>query len=417
MRILVLSHFYAPEPIPKPSDLAEELRRRGHGVAVITNFPNYPSGRVYPGYRLALLRREVHSGVPVLRTWVWPSHGTSRLGRIANYGSAMLSAVLGGLAAPPADVIYAFHPPLTIGVAAWIIARIKRARMVLDVQDIWPESIVTAGMLSSRWGIGLLHALERFVYRRAARLLVVTEHARTNLVTKGVPAAKIEVMPHWIDEGAFEEIAPSAASRVRAEMGWGDRFVVMYAGNLGLLQGLDVILDAAAALRDTPAVFALVGDGADRTRLQRRAGSLGLDNVSFVDRQAAEAMLRFYAAANALVVHLKRSGVSAFVIPTKTIACLAAGRPILMAMEGPSAELIERAGAGLVIPAEDPAALAGAVRHLMTMPPAAREALGAAGRAFARTHFARSRVISLYEDVLGRAAAPPDAGRPLHHLS
>lgn len=405
MRIIVLSHFYDPEPIPKPSELAEELQRRGHAVAVITGFPNYPSGQLYPGYRLSLLHREVQNGVPVLRTWVWPSHGTSRLGRAANYLSAMTSAVLGGVVAPPADVLYVFHPPLTIGVAAWLIGRLKRAPFVLDVQDIWPESIVLAGLLSNPWIIRALHALERFVYRRAALLLVVTDRARANLVEKGVPRDRILVMPHWIDEDLFDAVPQEEAAKTRAQLGLGDRFVVMFAGNMGLLQGLDTVLDAAVLLRDTPASFVLVGDGADRERLQRRVRAMGLPNVVFVDRQPMTAMPRYLASADALLVHLKRSGVSDFVIPTKTMAYLASGKPILMAMDGPSARLIEQAGAGVAIPPEDPAALAEAVRRLMALPTRAREGVGASGQAYACAHFVKSHVITQYEQVLAAAAA------------
>ncbi|HLG36969.1 MAG TPA: glycosyltransferase family 4 protein, partial [Nitrososphaera sp.] len=200
MRVLILSHYYDPEPIPKPSELAQELKKRGHEVFVITGLPNYPSGVLYPGFRLALIHEEQRNGIPVVRTFEFPYHSRSSLGRVLNYVSFMFSSLLGALLTPRCDVIYAWHPPLTIGVAAVLISLIKRAPFVYDVQDIWPESIVLAGWRLSPWMVRAMHWMERFVYKHAERILVVTEGAKRNLVEKGVVADKVVIASHWIDE-------------------------------------------------------------------------------------------------------------------------------------------------------------------------------------------------------------------------
>src|SRR2546421_10374535 len=164
MRVLILSQYYSPEPVPKPAELAQALIERGHSVAVITGFPNYPAGRLYRGFRLAPMRRERIDGVPVTRTFEFPYHGTSVLGRIINYLTFMLSAPLGSLFAPRCDAIYVWHPPLTIGISAWMIARMRRVPFVYDVQDIWPETAVVSGLLQ-RGPLGhLLRKLGRVGY-------------------------------------------------------------------------------------------------------------------------------------------------------------------------------------------------------------------------------------------------------------
>ena len=199
MRVLILSQYYDPEPVPKPSELADGLARRGHDAFVVTGFPNYPSGRIYPDYKLRLIQRQTMAGIEVTRTFEYPYHGKSVLGRLLNYGSFVLSAPLGALLQKRADVMYGWHPPLTVGIAAAIISWARRTPFVYDVQDIWPESAVLSGLMRDGLLVRVMFKLEKFIYRRAAHVLVVTEGARQNLIEKGVPPEKVSVMPHWID--------------------------------------------------------------------------------------------------------------------------------------------------------------------------------------------------------------------------
>jgi colanic acid biosynthesis glycosyl transferase WcaI len=390
--------------------------------------------------------------VTVVRAFEFPYHGRRVLGRLLNYASFMLSAPIASLGLGRFDVIYVWHPPLTIGVAAWLIGRITRAPFVYDIQDIWPEAAILSGLLREGVITRALSRLERFVYRRAAHLLVVTEGARENLLAKRVPASRVSVASHWIDDGACREVDGEARDRLRARHGWQDRFVVLFAGNIGLLQALDTVLHAARVLRDggewsgpgseartgpgsvagecgmpaggsaqdgagrrspEPAVLGgrgvqivLMGDGADRARLEALAATLGVtDRVTFIDRQPAEAMPEWMAAADVLLVHLQRAALSRHAIPTKTLAYLAAGRPIIMAMEGAAADLMQRAGAGVVVPSENPDVLAAAIREMRDRPAHERDAMGARGRAFARSHLTRSAVVPAYEAVLSQIAA------------
>lgn len=406
MDVTILSQYYEPEPIPKPHDLATALAARGHRVAVITGFPNYPKGLLYEGYRTALARRERIGDIPVVRTYEYPYHGTSALRRILNYGTFMLSAPLACFRVPRGDVMYVWHPPLTVGVAAWLIARLRRMPFVYDVQDIWPESAVLSGLLKEGFLVRFMSKLERFVYERADHILVPTEGARQNLIGKGVPEERVTALPHWIDESLFST-ADESTLRVetRAELGWTDRFIVLFAGNHGLVQALDKVIDAAPFIRETNARIVFVGDGADKPRLIEHATRIAPDGtVEFVDRQPIERMPALMAAADVLLVHLRRSELSRYILPSKTMAYLAAGRPILMAMEGAAADLVEASGGGIVLPSEEPARLAEGILQLAATPEHERRRMGERGKQYLRDHFSRAAVISRYEEILRRAA-------------
>ena len=406
MNVLILSQYYPPEPIPKAADLARELARRGHAVSVLTGFPHYPFGRLYPGFRPGLLRRDSQDDFPVVRSFEYPYHGRSVPGRIANYGSFMISAILGSLALPPCEVIYVRHPPLTIGAAAWVIARIRKVPFVYDVQDIWPDSAVLSGLLKEGWLVRLMRSLERFVYRKADHLLAITDWGRENLLSKGVPPEKVSILPNWADEALFGEVDGPAVSEIRRRQGWGDRFVVTFAGNLGLVQALDTALRAVQSLEGSGKVLlALVGEGTDRTRLQELARNLGLQNdVQFLGQKPMEEMPAILAASDALLVSLKKSELFRYAIPTKTLAYLASGRPLLVAAEGPAARLVEEAEAGLVVPPEDPASLAEAIRTFIAASSQERDAMGAKGRAYFLAHLSKEKVIRRYETLLDKVA-------------
>jgi colanic acid biosynthesis glycosyl transferase WcaI len=411
MRVLILSIYHDPEPIPKTGELARELRARGHSVTVVTAFPHYPGGRLYRGYRLAPWRREVVNGVPLVRTFIYPYHGRSTALRILNYLSWMLSSMLAVWLTPACDVIYVWHPPLTVGVSASVISALKRAPFVYDVQDLWPESALASGLMRPGRLVDALYRLADWVYARAPRILVVSERAAEHLRSRGVDPRKIAVAPHWFDDEAFR--AP-ALRDVRTELGLRDRFVVMFAGNLGMVQGLETVVEAAAILEAArEIVFVLVGDGADRPRLERMVGERNLTNVIFAGQHPASAMPDFYRAADALLVHLKPSDIAEHAIPTKVIAYLAAGRPIVCATGGAAGDLVAGADAGPVVDAGDARALASAVESLAGQPPAARESLGSNGRRYFEDHFERRRVIDVYESVLAELAREPRRGELL----
>jgi glycosyltransferase involved in cell wall biosynthesis len=397
-RILVLSIYHDPEPIPKTGELARELRRRGHDVTVVTAFPHYPSGRLYPGYRLALWRWEVLEGVRVLRTFIYPYHGRQSALRIVNYLSWMVSSIQAAWLVPACDVIYVWHPPLTVGVSAWVISRLKRAPYVYDVQDLWPESALVSGLMRNGRLVTLLYRLADWVYKRAPRILVVSRAAEEHLRCRGVAPDKIFVARHWLDPAAFEL---PATRDIRSELGWSGKFIVMFAGNLGMVQGLETVIEAARLLRDRLDVeFVLVGDGADRARLEDLVARNRLVNVRFLGYHPATEMPAFLRAADALLVHLRRSEIADHAIPSKILSYMAAGRPIVCATHGAAAELIGEAGAGVTATPSDPVSMVDAINRLASLSPEARAQLGRNGHAYMASHFSKQVVIDEYERLI-----------------
>jgi colanic acid biosynthesis glycosyl transferase WcaI len=402
MRVLILSQYYDPEPIPKPSELAQELQRRGYEVSVVTGFPNYPSGILYQGFNLRLIQHVQMDGVPVTRTFEYPYHSKSALGRILNYLSFMVSAPFGLFKTGPFDVIYVWHPPLTVGIAAWVMACLRHVPFVYDVQDIWPESEILSGVLKKGTLTKLLACIEKFVYKQAGHILVVTEGARGNLIAKGVPPNKVSVTPHWINDDLFEVVDGSSIPPLRQRMKFDHCFTVMFAGNLGLVQSLDTVIYAAEILRENKNILIVfVGDGVERDRLQNLTNSLNLEQrVRFIDHQPMENMPALMAAADILLVHLKRSELSHYVIPTKIISYLAAGKPILIASEGAAVDLIIQAEAGIATIPENPTALAEAICMLAACSYEERQTMGQHGRQYFLSHYSKNVVIPLYESIL-----------------
>jgi glycosyltransferase involved in cell wall biosynthesis len=400
MRVIILSQYYWPEPIPKPHQLATGLRERGHEVVVVTTVPNYPTGKVYEGYRLRPWQREEPDGIQVIRVGAFPDHSQSAVRRTLNYLSFGASAgMLGPLLSGPADAMYVWHPPLTIGLSAWMFSLAHNVPFLYGVHDIWPEMVQATGMLTNRGILAMLSRLESFVYRRAAAIGVISPGFRRNLMDKGVPAEKIHWLPDWADEAVYRPVPPDPALAER--LGMAGRFNIVFGGNLGILQSLDVVIEAAGRLRDLPEVqFVLVGDGTERKRLQEMAASLGVRNVQFIPPQPPTQMPWIFALAQGLLVHLKRDPLFELSIPAKTMAYLACGRPILMAVAGDATELIQRAHAGVTCPNGDPEAMAEAVRQLYRMTPDCRQAMGENGLRTFRKEFSREVVVARHEEVL-----------------
>jgi len=404
VRVLILTQYYPPEPIPKPHELAQGLAERGHEVIVITGFPNYPAGKLYPDTRLRLWRWETLDGIRILRLPLYPDHSRSVVRRALNYGSfAVAAGLLGSVLSGPVEVMFAEHPPLTIGLAAWVIGRLRQTPFVYSVNDLWPESVEATGMVRNRRLLNWMRHLERFVYRRAAAIAVISPGFKANLVGKGLPPGMVHVIPHWADESLYRPVPPDPV--LARDLGMAGRFNIVFAGQLGLAQGLDVVLEAAEELSDLVDVqFVLVGDGTDADRLRRSAGQRGLKNIRFLERQPAKRMPHIYAVSDVLLVHLRNEPLFRITIPSKTVAYMACGRPVLMAVEGDAADLIRTTGAGVTCRSGDAKDLAETVRRLRAMPRTALDTMGQAGRSAFLAQFSRAVLLDRYETILSELA-------------
>jgi colanic acid biosynthesis glycosyl transferase WcaI len=401
MKILLLTQWFDPEPCFKGLAFARQLARRGDTVEILTGFPNYPDGKVYPGYRIRPWQVDRVEGFRVCRVALYPSHDRSALRRSMNYASfALASAILGPFLVHRPDVIYVYHPPGTIGFPALLLRWWFSVPVVYDVQDLWPDTIAATGMVSSRTVLSLLNHLCRFVYRHADQLVVLSPGFRRALIDRGVPENRIQVIYNWAPDDALAT-SPQPLSSYRKRT---DEFRVVFAGTMGFAQALDAVLEAAAqcAVRVPQARFVFVGGGVDRSRLEMEARKRRLDNVEFFSRQPPSAMPAIFDQADALLVHLKDDPLFAVTIPGKTQAYLAAGRPLIMAVRGDAARLVERANAGVLAEPENPTSIAAAVENLASLLPEDRERMGAAGRAFYQRELAIDVAVDQFRDLFHR---------------
>jgi lipopolysaccharide/colanic/teichoic acid biosynthesis glycosyltransferase/glycosyltransferase involved in cell wall biosynthesis len=381
MRILYATQWFEPEPILKGIHFARLMREQGHDVRVVTGFPNYPTGTLYAGYRLKWLRRDTMDNLPIDRVPLYPSHSRSVLGRILNYGSFAVSLAIYGLfRRRRPDVLYAYHPPLTVGLAAAFIATVRRIPFVYDIQDMWPDTLAATGMVTNRIALKLIGALCRWVYARADRIVVQSPGFKVTLMERRVAGTKVEVIYNWANELA----ASSRGGGDLSAFALSGRFNVVYAGTIGPAQGLDIVLRAAKLIEESePRVqFILVGDGIDVEPLRALAAEIDARTVRILPRVPPSEIGNLLRAAEVLLVQLKDEPLFRITIPSKTQFYLAMGKPILMGIRGDAAELIRKAEAGVVVEPQNADALANAVRDLARMPQHELAAMGTRGRAF-----------------------------------
>ena len=410
MKILFITQWFEPEPgALRGLPLAKELVARGHEVQVLTGFPNYPGGKIYPGYKLSLWQREEVEGIPVLRVPLYPSHDASSVRRVLNYTSFACCASLIGLPlVDRPDVIYVYHPPPTTALPALILKAISGAPIVYHIADMWPESVTESGMVKSsrtkRLVEAAIHRWCNFVYRRAEAITVISPGFKQLLVERGVSEEKINVIYNWTDEETFQPaIKDDALAR---EMDVDRRFTLMYAGNFGPCQGLDTVVRAAARVRDCSNLqVVMVGGGQKEEELKRLANELGADNVRFLGRRDYREMPKLYALADGLIVHLQALPIFASTIPSKTQVSLSCGRPIVMAVEGDAASIVDESGSGLVCPPEDPEAMAKCFLELEAKSLAERSEMGEKGRAYYCNNFSLQQGANSMDALLRKVAA------------
>jgi len=379
MKILFLTQWFQPEPFFKGLPFAKALRECGHEVEVLTGFPNYPGGRLYPGYQIVLWKNEEMEGVPVHRVVLYPSHDRSGIKRILNYLSFSLSsAILGPFLVHKPDIVYVYNL-VTLGPVARMIRFLHSCPIVIDVQDLWPDSVNNSGMLRSTTLNTLLTRFSLNSYLHATHLVVLSQGMKVELISRGVPEKRISVIHNWCDEVNIRSIEKDVAlSKSLSLEGY---FIVMFAGTMGIMQGLDTILDAASLIKASyPDIkIILVGDGVERARLKQLARQRELANVCFMDRQPPEAMSSILSLADVMLVHLKDKPLFRYTIPSKVQAYMAAAKPVLLAVRGDAADIIRASGGGIVVEPDNPEALARGIVEMYRLPRADLKRIGALG--------------------------------------
>ncbi|MEW6278764.1 MAG: glycosyltransferase family 4 protein [Candidatus Eremiobacterota bacterium] len=391
IRVAFLTEWFDPEPgCNHGLTLAKWMVQRGYDVQVLTGIPNYPGGKFYPGYRLRPFQWERMEGIPVLRVPLFPSHDTSASKRVLTYGSFALSAALLGLPLlRKVDVAYVYHPPPTIGLPALALHYLGRVPYLYHIADVWPDTVTDSGMIRnkamSKAVEFVLHAWCNHLYRRASHITVLSKGVKRLLEDRGVPPEKVHAIYDWTNEEVFHPL-PRDEEFARS-LGLGDTVNVLYAGNFGPMQALDSVIRAAARVKELANLrVVLAGTGPLEQSLRTLAAELEADNVVFLGRRQFWEMPRVYSIADVLLVHLKDIPFYVTAIPSKTQVSLAVGRPILMAIRGDAADVIEESGAGIACEPENVEQLAAAMRDFYHMEPSRRAEMGHKGYQFYRDH-------------------------------
>jgi colanic acid biosynthesis glycosyl transferase WcaI len=402
MRILVYSYNYHPEPIgiaPLMTELAEGLVQRGHQVRVITAMPWYPTNQISPNYRGKLYLTEKRNGVKIQRCYVWIRRDRNLRNRVLFEVSFVFLSFFQALWGKRPDVILLTVPGLPVCIPAAILGWLYRTPIVLNLQDILPDAAVHVGLIESKKMIRLLQRLEKFAYKTAKKISVIANGFTKNLIEKGVPAQKIVEIPNWVDVNFIKPL-PQENNYFRAENQLDGKFVVMYSGNIALTQPLEVLIDAAARLqhiRDLAIV--IVGKKEALARLNRYCEKQGITNVVLRPFEPREKLPEMLAAADVAMVMQKHNVIS-FNMPSKIQVLLASGRAIIGSVPatGTAARAIEQSGGGIVVPPEDPDALAKAILDLYSNPEKVKT-LGQRGRQYAEQHYAFEFALDNYEQL------------------
>jgi colanic acid biosynthesis glycosyl transferase WcaI len=407
VKIQYVSQYFPPEvcaPAARVSELSDHWTAEGHQVTVLTGFPNHPTGVLAPGFRgkfWRLVSRERRGTARVVRTWLVPLPNRKAWERVVNYASFCLSACATGTFLRRPEVVIATSPQLLVGLSGWWLSLVKRVPFVLEVRDLWPESLVAVGMGGQdSLTVRVLRVISRFLYRRCDHIVVVTPAFKTELVERwSVSPEKISVVENGVETDLFSPEGGDGERDFAPELQ--NRFVVSYIGTQGVAHGLETVFRAAEMLSERlpDVLFLFVGEGADKERLMVRAREVGLTNVCFLPQQPRARIPALVRRSDVCLVLLRKAEVFKTVIPTKMLEFMACGRPVILAVDGQARQIVEEAGAGLCIEPEDSQALAEAVTKLYLDAPL-RGKLGANGRRYIVEKLSRKSTAGKYIEVL-----------------
>lgn len=381
MKILFVSQWCYPEPDSRIFIMAKELALIGHNVQILTGFPNYPGGEVYEGYSRRIYKRETLEGIDVLRVWLYPSHNRSSLKRALNYLSYAISAsILGLFITKKADIIYVYHPPSTTFIPAFILKVIYKCKLVYDIQDLWPDSVSATGMVNASPIVKILKWFQRYIYKKANAITVISNGFKEKLIERKVPKEKIHVIPNWSIPINIKATNNNLFSSIND-----NKFIVLFAGNIGQAQGLNTIIDAAKLLSAKnihDIEFVLLGSGSAKANLIEYKESQNVENVTFLDRVSPEEIGNYLIQADVLLIHLIDNPLFRITIPSKTQSYLMVGKPILAGVEGDAAAIINESKAGMVFKPEDASDLINKLLLLFSLTNQELEQLGRNGKQY-----------------------------------
>lgn len=403
MHILFFSHYFPPEGNAPATRTYENCKRwveLGHQVTVVTCAPNCPAGVVYNGYKNKLYQRETVDGIDLIRVWTYIAANKGTFKRIANYASYTMSSVVASLGLGRPDIIVATSPQFFCGWSGVLTRLWKRVPFVLEIRDLWPDSIAAVGAMKQSFLLDMLYKMEDWMYKSASHIVTVGEGYRDELHKKNVPDDKITVITNGVDPSHYLPREPDHA--LKEELGIHQEFVCSYVGTIGMACGLHVALECGEWLREkgrSDIALVLVGDGAIREELEQKAKEKQLDNVFFTGRLAKDLMPNVLSLSDVCLVHLRKTDLFKTVLPSKIFEASSMERPIILGVEGNSADLLRRAKSGICIEPENAQELGEAIVKLADDPELRRQ-MGSNGRTYVQEHFDRTKLAERYLSLL-----------------
>ncbi|MCP4274759.1 MAG: glycosyltransferase family 4 protein [Gammaproteobacteria bacterium] len=400
MRVLFLSHYFPPEvnaPATRTYEHCKEWVKQGHKVTVISCVPHHPMGKAYPGYQNRFYQVEDKDGIRAIKIWTYITANEGFVKRTWNYVFYMLMSILVAPFVGKADVVISTSPQFFNGLAGYFVSRLKRSPWVLEIRDLWPESILTVGAITNKRIIRFLEYLEMFAYRKADRIVPVTDAFKAYMIGKGIDEGKIQVITNGVNLDLYQ---PGETDQGLAEeLGVAGKFVAAYVGTHGMAHHLETILEAAKLCDNPDIAFVMVGEGAERKKLLTMKQEMGLDNVTMVTQLPKERMPALWSITDASLVLLKKSDLFKSVIPSKIFESMAMQCPIVLGVEGEVKGIIEQAGSGICIEPESAMELVQAVKRLQSEPDVAAK-MGESGRQYVAEHYNRSVLANSFEQMM-----------------
>jgi glycosyltransferase involved in cell wall biosynthesis len=410
MRILIVNQWFEPEPTFKGLPFAMALKAAGHDVEVITGYPNYPLGKIYPGYEMRGFRREVIRGVTVIRVPLFPSHGRSAMKRALNYLSFSVAATIASLfMARRPDVTYFYVPAVTAFAPALALRFIRSSKVVLDIQDLWPEALQETGMLADGVLLSAIGWWCSLVYRLSDAIVVLSEGYRRRLVARGVDPGKVRVIENWAPDEDLEPASAGASIRDAAGAS-SDELLLLYAGNMGPAQDLASLLPAMLdpGIQKARVRLVLMGGGSEKERIKQVLGRLGVNNVTVLDAVPKASAKAIIAQADAVLVHLRAAPILDDTVPSKVQSYLASGTPLVAGVGKEAEALVLESGGGVTFKQGSPESFADAVTRLFSMDEAKRREMRASALAFYQKRLSMARAVAETIDVLRAAVGGSD---------
>lgn len=397
MRVIYLCQHFPPEtgaPQIRVYEVSKELIKRGHQVEVLTAFPHHPKGVIPEEYRGMFYMFEEWDGIPVHRSWIYPSPKGSFWKRLMSYFSFTFSAFYSIIKSKPTDVIICNSPPLFLGITGYIGAKMKRAKFVFNIADIWPESAVELGILKNKLFIRIAEYLESFLYKKSWKIATATEGIKEYIIKKGKDASDVFLLPNGVNTDEF--IPMPKDTELLKQLGIEGKKVFMYAGTMGYAQGLDSVLSAAEMLKvsDPNVHFLFVGDGQEREKLETMKQELNLINVTFLGQVPVSEMPRMFSIADFSIVSLRNINLFKGARPSKIFPAISSGTPVLYCGSGESASILEEYNCGKIAPPEDPQGIAKAVRELSKISDEEYQQMAKNGRSLALEQYSWKSIVT-----------------------